>query len=475
MTAISYVTPTEMKKETGLENALGYAFPEEDKILIRKGLSKKKKKEVLAHEVEHIEKGEEGPWIGAAIAAGSAIIQGIQGSKASKKAGKGASKQIEFAREAMNLARADTRHSRQAGATALNALMSMTGLSGSGNTMQYDENGWPTQSAGVGGALDYQGDAPVQGPEQIPNNFADNAVGPPVGDYRSAYDVQSRAYGGPTGYANGGSMYNINEMGPENVYSGGALSRNPNPMTIAGQEGYVQPNIQGRFSGGEIFAATGDPLLGAAFGSSKPKRGVLPNTDWQRNDQGRLMDRNELPQGHWNNDLGKYVNRRGKVKRNQAAAPEGWEANPTDIDTTQGLDYQWQTDPGYQFRFEEGQRALDRGAAARGGLLSGGYGRKAVRYGQGFASNEFTNVYNRIMGIAGQGQVANQHAGNAAQYGGTQMGQGALNYGAAGAYGDQLVGNAVGAVGNAAGTVDWGNIWSGNQQQPSTRQPWEPN
>ncbi|GAH44396.1 unnamed protein product, partial [marine sediment metagenome] len=173
--------------------------------------------------------------------------------------------------------------------------------------------------------------------------------------------------------------------------------------------------------------------------------------------------------GHWNPDLGQYVNKRGNPKKNQAPTPEGWEApaDPTAVDTTQGQDYQWQTDPGYQFRFEEGQRALDRGAAARGGLLSGGYGRKAMRYGQGFASNEYSNVYNRIAGIAGMGQTANQHAGNTAMAGGQMMGQGALNYGAAGAYGQQMQGNAISTGINELGQIDWGNIWQGNQQQPT--------
>ena len=95
--------------------------------------------------------------------------------------------------------------------------------------------------------------------------------------------------------------------------------------------------------------------------------------------------------------------------------------------------------------------------------MSGGYGRKAIRYGQGFASNEYTNVYNRIANIAGMGQTANQGAANAAMYGGQQMGQGALNMGAAGAYGSQMQGNAINNGINQLGQIDWGNIWRGNQ------------
>ena len=384
-------------------------------------------------------------WVNVGMAAASVVggaLQADSAKSASKKAKKGSDKQIAFNREAMNTARADTRHSRQAGATALNALMSMTGLDGGGNTMQYDENGWPTQSAGQpGSALDYQGDAPVQGPQQLPDRqtFRDNAIDRPVmgGKYRSAY---ARAAGG---YMDQNTMYNVNEMGPENVYAGGAVTRNPNPATIDGQTGYVEPNIEGRFLGGLLG---GSPIhkkvAGAVMGGGNKK-------------------------GRWDEDQGLYLGPRGNPKAKQAAPPPGYEAPQmeTDIDTTQGQDYNWQTDPGYQFRFEEGQRALDRGAAARGGLLSGGYGRKAIRYGQGFASNEYTNVYNRIAGIAGMGQTANQHAGNAAQYGGAAMGQGAAASGINSAYGAIGQGNAYGTAINQLGQVDWGNIWQGNQAQ----------
>ena len=48
-----------------------------------------------------------------------------------------------------------------------------------------------------------------------------------------------------------------------------------------------------------------------------------------------------------------------------------------------------QMDPGYGFRLSEGMKALERGAAARGGLLSGNMLRGAQRYGQDLASQEF--------------------------------------------------------------------------------------
>ena len=65
-----------------------------------------------------------------------------------------------------------------------------------------------------------------------------------------------------------------------------------------------------------------------------------------------------------------------------------------------------QMDPGYGFRLSEGMKALERGAAARGGLLSGNMLRGAQRYGQDLASQEFGQAYNRLAGLANIGPAA---------------------------------------------------------------------
>ena len=54
-------------------------------------------------------------------------------------------------------------------------------------------------------------------------------------------------------------------------------------------------------------------------------------------------------------------------------------------------------DPGYAFRLSEGTKALERSAAARGGLLSGGTGKALQRFGQEFGSQEYGNAYNRAL------------------------------------------------------------------------------
>jgi len=56
----------------------------------------------------------------------------------------------------------------------------------------------------------------------------------------------------------------------------------------------------------------------------------------------------------------------------------------------------FEADPGYAFRQAEGMRALERSAAARGGLLSGNMMRGIQRFGQDLASQEYQNAFNRF-------------------------------------------------------------------------------
>ena len=92
-------------------------------------------------------------------------------------------------------------------------------------------------------------------------------------------------------------------------------------------------------------------------------------------------------------------------------------------------------DPSYSFRFQEGLKALDRQAAARGGLISGGALKAAQRYGQEFASNEFGNAYNRLASRAGFGQTASNNMGGAAGQFGVNAGNLMTGAGAARASG----------------------------------------
>lgn len=56
-----------------------------------------------------------------------------------------------------------------------------------------------------------------------------------------------------------------------------------------------------------------------------------------------------------------------------------------------------QNTPGYQFRLNAGSDALERSAAARGVLRTGGTLKDITEYGQNFASGEYGNVYNQAL------------------------------------------------------------------------------
>lgn len=61
----------------------------------------------------------------------------------------------------------------------------------------------------------------------------------------------------------------------------------------------------------------------------------------------------------------------------------------------------------YQWRLGQGIQSLDRSAAARGSLFSGGQSADLMRFGQGEASQEYGNQWNRLAGLAGVGQTVN--------------------------------------------------------------------
>lgn len=91
--------------------------------------------------------------------------------------------------------------------------------------------------------------------------------------------------------------------------------------------------------------------------------------------------------------------------------------------------------PAYQFRLAEGTKAVNSNALARGMGQSGATMKALMKYGQGLASTEYDNAYNR----------ENQRLGNL-----TGMGQNAANNlsNAAGSFGSNLSNNYTG-LGNA--------------------------
>ena len=79
---------------------------------------------------------------------------------------------------------------------------------------------------------------------------------------------------------------------------------------------------------------------------------------------------------------------------------------------------QAQQDPGYQFRLDAGSQALNRSAAARGVLRTGGTLKDITEYGQNFGAQEYKSVFDRAMQAYGTKYQAakDEYAPKFAQY-----------------------------------------------------------
>lgn len=118
-----------------------------------------------------------------------------------------------------------------------------------------------------------------------------------------------------------------------------------------------------------------------------------------------------------------------------STASEGLKAGVTaggQFNSAPTLD-QLQMDPGYAFRVQQQQLAIDRSAASRGGVTQGGNVKDQIDYAGGAASQEYQNAFTRfqtnrqnnftdLMGVSNAGQTAATGQGansvNAAQFAG---------------------------------------------------------
>ena len=137
----------------------------------------------------------------------------------------------------------------------------------------------------------------------------------------------------------------------------------------------------------------------------------------------------------------------------------------------------YQADPGYAFRLNEGMKQLAGAARARGGAVSGNTMMGAQKYAQGLASNEYQNAYNRYQqnrtnqlqplgNLMASGQSAASNQGAAAGQYGVNAGNLITGAGNAMAGGVTSAGNAM-----AAGQLGFGNtLASGLQTAASSYQ-----
>jgi len=148
---------------------------------------------------------------------------------------------------------------------------------------------------------------------------------------------------------------------------------------------------------------------------------------------------------------------RENVQRQQPFYKAGVNALPELVKASRYTPFsmeQFQQDPGYGFRLSEGQKALERSAAARGGLISGGALKAATRYGQDMGSQEYTNAFNRyqaerqarlnpLQSLTGMGQTTANTIGAAGQNMASNAGEAYMGGANARASGYVGVGNAI--------------------------------
>jgi hypothetical protein len=179
---------------------------------------------------------------------------------------------------------------------------------------------------------------------------------------------------------------------------------------------------------GPVIKAVAGPVIGGLFGSRATSKAVDAQTNSA--DQSLALQKQMFDEQNRLNAPFREAGLAGQnrlmdllgLSQNTGAAGYGSAAQNFGMSN-------FNADPGYQFRLDQGQKAIERSAAARGGVLSGAAVKAAADYNQGSASQEYNNAYNRfqsdrsgilnpLQSLSGQGQSAtNQLSANAGNYG----------------------------------------------------------
>lgn len=138
-----------------------------------------------------------------------------------------------------------------------------------------------------------------------------------------------------------------------------------------------------------------------------------------------------------------------------------------------GQSYDIETDPGYQFRVDQGVSAMDASASSRGNLLSGGALKDMNEFGQNMASQEYMNIFQRLAQISNVGIQATGMMSNAAMGVATGSANAAGDLAYTTASGETAIGNANADMWSGIGSaitmgmsgIDWGSFGAGTNTQ----------
>jgi len=186
---------------------------------------------------------------------------------------------------------------------------------------------------------------------------------------------------------------------------------------------------------GTALAIGATSLAGGLVSANQAKqqaKGVAAATDAANRQQLSQYEQTRADQEPWR--------KAGAAGASRLSQLMGLSGNPGDEgygQMNQQFSYDANADPGTQFRISQANKALERSAAAKGNLMSGGTLKSLASYNQDMASQEYGNAYsrwkqnqdttyNRLAGIAGLGQTATQATNQAGMNYANQYGQNAI-------------------------------------------------
>jgi hypothetical protein len=125
-----------------------------------------------------------------------------------------------------------------------------------------------------------------------------------------------------------------------------------------------------------------------------------------------MFQQQQQAQAPWRQAGAKAVGQLSDLTANATMRPISPSTDPAYQQYSKQFQFDPNTDPSYQWRLQQGQKALEASAAARGGFFSGQTGKELMGYGQGMASQEYGNEFNRYMQQQQFGEQAYNEAFN---------------------------------------------------------------
>lgn len=143
----------------------------------------------------------------------------------------------------------------------------------------------------------------------------------------------------------------------------------------------------------------GATLVGSIYSSNQQKGAAQSAANAQQNAANQAIQQTEQNYQRTSGNLSPYISAGNNALGQMQALNSG--------------DYSsFTASPDYQFSLSQDIQGLDRSAAARGSLYSGGHSADILGYAQGLASQNYGNYYNRLAGLAGMGQNASTNLGS---------------------------------------------------------------